>query len=190
MAILSRRAGECGAWTVGMLFGFIWCSAAAAQERRSEQEVKAAYVMNLSRYAEWPASAFMASDSTAAFNLCLLGQDPFGGMLDRMARGRFMSGHPVRLQRPATSKDARECHLAYIAGDKITEVGPWLLELDGHPVLTVGDGENFLRQGGAIALTRVDETIRFEVNVASVRRAGLILSSRVLAMAYKLHGTP
>jgi hypothetical protein len=39
-----------------------------------------------------------------------------------------------------------------------------------------------------VAFVIVNETVRFEIDAAAVRRAGLEISSRVLALATRLHG--
>jgi hypothetical protein len=62
-------------------------------------------------------------------------------------------------------------------------VDPWLAALRGNPVLTVGEGAGFLRAGGMVAFVIVDQTVRFLIDDAAARHAGLRISSRVLALA-------
>jgi hypothetical protein len=51
------------------------------------------------------------------------------------------------------------------------------------PVLTVGEGSEFLRSGGMIELFSENNRLRFNVNVAAARRAGLTISSNLLQLA-------
>lgn len=153
--------------------------------RGLEQEVKAAYLLNFTRYVDWPAGAFATSD--APVNLCVLGADPFGDVVQRTVEGRRSRGRTVRVLRPDTPDQAGDCHVAFVAG-RSPGAGPWMAALRGAPTLTVGDGSGFLRRGGMVAFVIVNETVRFEIDAAAVRRAGLAISSRVLALATRLHG--
>jgi hypothetical protein len=156
-----------------------------AQEvpRTLERQIKAAYLLNFTRYVDWPAEAFQGPD--APVNICLLGDDPFGEVMDRTVEGRRSRGRPVRVLRPDTPAQARECHVAFLAGSP-HEVEQWLEGLRGAPTLAVGDGSEFLGRGGMIGFVTVGETLRFEIAPGAAGRAGLQISSRVLALATRL----
>jgi hypothetical protein len=62
-----------------------------------EYRVKSAYLLNFTRYVEWPASAFAGPD--APLTICVLGRDPFGGVLDETIRNRRTSGRPLQVLR-------------------------------------------------------------------------------------------
>ncbi len=49
--------------------------------------------------------------------------------------------------------------------------------------LTVGDSDDFIRTGGMVGLITVENKIRFEVNLATCRRAGLRISASLLRLA-------
>jgi hypothetical protein len=55
-------------------------------------------------------------------------------------------------------------------------------------VLTVGEGEAFADAGGTISFVIVDNVVRFVINVTAGEKAGLRLSSRLLAIATRLIG--
>jgi len=50
-------------------------------------------------------------------------------------------------------------------------------------VLTVGEEEKFIEQGGLIRFLLDDNRVRFDINDLSARKAGLKISSRLLALA-------
>lgn len=183
MALLSGSRPDRLATTVSLLLLAVR-GAAAQTPPRSEYEVKAAYLLNFARYAQWPAAA--PADSSAELVICVLGHDPFGAVLDRTVAGRRVLGHPVRAMRPGSRSEALLCQMAFISGDPRAEIQPWLAELRGRPVLTVGDGPEFTEAGGTIAFVPVDQTVRFEVNRKALERSGLRLSSRVLALATRV----
>ena len=157
----------------------------AAQEGQRPEVVKAAYLLAFTRYIERPAPGPAAG---TPLTVCVLGRDPFGPVLEQTIGTRRSLGREVRVARPASAARAPGCSIAYVAGEPGAEAQPWLAALSGHPVLTVGEGPEFTAGGGMIACVTVDETIRFEINVAALRAAGLQLSSRVLALAVRVTG--
>jgi hypothetical protein len=158
-------------------------SRAPAQESPAtlERQVKAAYLLNFTRYVDWPAAAF--PDSAAPVNLCLVGADEAMPEIARQTiEGRRSRGRAVRLIRPDVPAQAGDCHVVFLpAATPLTAT--WLAALRGSPTLTVGEGPEFLRQGGMVAFVIVDQTVRFLIDNAAARGSGLRISSRVLALA-------
>jgi hypothetical protein len=158
-------------------------SSARAQEAPAtlERQVQAAYLLNFTRYVDWPPAAF--ADSAAPVDLCLAGGDEaMADIVRRTIEGRHSRGRPVRLLRPDVPVQAGDCHLVFLPAETpLTET--WLAALRGRSVLTVGEGPGFLRAGGMVAFVIVDQTVRFLIDDAAARRAGLRISSRVLALA-------
>lgn len=160
---------------------------AQAAPPASEQEVKGAYLFNFTRYVEWPAGAYASPD--APVNLCILGESGFAEIVRQTVEGRRSRGRPIRVLEPDEPSQATDCHIAFLPS-RTREARLWLGALQRAATLTVGDGPDFLRLGGMIAFVRMDQTLRFEVNAAAVRRAGLQISSRVLALATRVTGEP
>ena len=153
----------------------------------SEQEVKAAYLLNFTRYVDWPPNAFDAPD--APVNLCILGEPVFGDIVRQTVEGRRSRGRPVRVLEPDEPSQAADCHIAFLPS-RPREARVWLQALRRAATLTAGDGPDFLRRGGMVAFVMVDQTLRFEIAAAAVRRAGLQISSRVLALAMRVTEEP
>jgi hypothetical protein len=136
-----------------------------------EYEVKAAYLLNFTRYVAWPNDAFLSPDEP--LTICIIGQDPFGSALDRLLDGRRTQGRSLRVRRINKLHEAvAGCQVAY--GN---EFDPALF--NGRAVLTVGDDGGFAARGGVIGFVPVDETVRFEINVDAARANRLQISSRM-----------
>jgi hypothetical protein len=146
-----------------------------------ERQVKAAYLLNFTRYVDWPPAAF--ADSAAPVDLCVAGGDEaMADIVRRTIEGRRSRGRPVRLLRPDVPAQAGDCHLVFLPAETPL-TATWLAALRASSVLTVGEGPGFLRAGGMVAFVIVDQTVRFLIDDAAARRAGLRISSRVLALA-------
>lgn len=141
-----------------------------------EYQIKAAYLLNFTRYVEWPAPRLPAG---SPLRLCLLGRDPFGEALAGL-EGRQVNGHEVRLRTVDGVETAGECHLVFIADSEERRVGLLLRGLAGRGVLTVSDIDGFAEAGGGIGLVVDERRVRFDINLTSVQREGLRASSQLL----------
>jgi hypothetical protein len=155
-------------------------TAVAGEEPKREYVIKAAFLYNFAKFTIWPAEAFKSSD--APIDLCVLGKDRFGAALDRL-ESRSIRGRPVRVHRLRSLQATAFCHLLFVARSESPQLQDVLRAVAGRPVLTVADIPDFARQGGIINLTTPKERVRFEINVAQAREAGLRLSSKLLFLA-------
>jgi YfiR/HmsC-like len=81
-----------------------------------------------------------------------------------------------------------QCSLCQSIGKK--ELARNLEALQGQSVLTVGEDGGFTQFGGIINFVKEDNRVRFEVNVSAAERAGLKISSRLLALARIVKSLP
>lgn len=192
MALLSagERRLHLARWSLilGCIAGTV-AGEARAQEVPGalEEEVKAAYLLNFTRYVDWPPGSF--PDAESPVNLCVFGDARFGEIARRTVDGRRSRGRPVRVLLPDAPDLASGCHVAFVGGSR-AEIARRLAALAPTAALTVGDGRDFLDRGGIITFVIVNETVRFEIHPDAARRAGLELSSRLLALATRLHPEP
>jgi hypothetical protein len=71
--------------------------------------------------------------------------------------------------------------MLYIAGSDRSRLQDFLAAVKG-PVLTVGEANDFLRQGGAIQFI-TERTVRLRINLRSAREVRLTISSQLLRLA-------
>ena len=155
--------------------------ASAQRDQVAEYELKAAILYNLSRFVEWPPSAY--PDSQAPTVLCILGQDPFGDALKTLGQKEDANGRPVSIRQLKNDNEIRDCHVLYISTSERKSVVPILARLKGSSVLTVGETSHFAVQGGIIQFTLEDKQVRFEINLDAASRVALKISSRLLVLA-------
>lgn len=161
-------------------------TSAPADPERSEHHVEAAYLLNFARFVDWPPTAFAAAD--AQFAVCVLGTDPFGAILDATVAGEAIEGRRIVARRIHHVSEAESCQILFVVGaDRAETVRT---ALGARPVLTVGDDEAFARDGGMIAFREEGRTIRFDINAAAVRAAGLVARSQLLGLARIVGETP
>jgi hypothetical protein len=149
-----------------------------------EYRVKAAYLLNFTRYVEWPTST--AADT--ALSICVLGADPFGKVLDATIAGRTAQGRTLRVRRVQTASEATGCEVVFVSHETWRRNPQSVQALSSAGSLTVGDSEQFARGGGVIGFVILDETVRFVINDDARDRAGLRISSRMLSLAAAIYG--
>lgn len=145
----------------------------------SEAAVKAAYLLNFGRFVEWPAQGA----SPAPLTLCMLGEDPFGEVLDQMIEGQLVQGRKIELRRIPRPRATSHCDIAYIGFIESDRVREAISRLNRSPTLTVSDSVDFIEQGGMIEFRKSSERVTFRINLGAAQGAGLKLSSKLLKIA-------
>lgn len=173
LSFCSIAALVCSVLTEPILF--------AQQPKPNEYQVKATYLYNFGRFIKWPEEA--PAGKAASFPVCVLGQDPFGAILDATLAGEALDGKPVVLKRLASPHEAGECRILFISSTEEKRLKEILTEIDDSGILTVSDMPGFTRRGGMIQFVLEGDKVRFEINLASAESARLVLSSELLKVA-------
>lgn len=153
----------------------------AQQSRPNEYQVKAAYLFNFGRFVTWPNTPTVGKDDS--FTVCVLGQDPFGPILDSTLAGENLEGRRVTTRRISKPQDAAACRILFISSAEKNHLKEILSALDEDGVLTVSDIPDFSRRGGMIQFVMEGDRVRFEINLANAENARLTLSSELLKVA-------
>jgi hypothetical protein len=141
-----------------------------------EYEVKAAFLLNFTKFIEWPPSAFASPE--APLLICIAGDDPFGHALDQIVEGETVNGHSVAVERVRADQQ-KTCQVVYSGNNRSAATPP----LAAVGVLTVGEGDEFIQQGGIIGFVIENRHVRFAVNLKAAANAGLKVSSKLLSVA-------
>jgi YfiR/HmsC-like len=157
----------------------------AAAIEASASAVKAAFLYRFGFFVEWPPTAFAASDSP--INLCIVGADPFGSLIDDTVKGQKIGGRAVRVRRLSAITSKSGCHIVYFADDSDPRSAQALAALRGSGVLTVTDGHNGEAGGGIINFVIKDNHVRFDIDENAAATGGLVISSRLLNLALNVN---
>jgi hypothetical protein len=146
--------------------------------RLEEAEVKAAFLFNFAQFVTWPETAFRTPE--APFVIGILGDDPFGKLLDDVVSGESVGGHRLVVARFRRIEDVEGCHVLFVAALPPDQAPRLFAKLTGAPVLTVGDADAFAGDGGMIGFHTDRNRIRLRVNLAAASAAHLTISSNLL----------
>jgi len=160
-------------------------NASADQGTSSEHRVKAAFLYNFAKFVRWPAESFGSPEDPII--LCILGVNPFGEALktikNKVVRGRPLLIRKIRETGKTGAEKIKDCHILFISISETKNIPGILSAIRGRPIMTVSDMERFARHGGVIALFRMKNNIRFEINLEAARQNNLKISSRLLKLA-------
>jgi hypothetical protein len=148
-------------------------------------EVKTAFLYNFAKFIDWPASDFASPQSP--FTICVLGQDPFGNMLDDTLNGKLVGNRPLVVQRMRDKVEARRCQIVFVSSSESAHLAEIFASLQKTNVLLVGEMNGFAALGGTIEFTIDENHVRFTINIDAVDRSGLKFSSKLLAVAKIVH---
>jgi len=161
---------------------------ASAQQGSSIEEVEAAYLHRFAGYIEWPPQAFPSAQ--APFVVGVAGSEKVYAELARLSSGRPVQGRPVQVRRLLRPQEVAAVHLAFIGPEAWSVVPAWLNAAEGLPVAVVTDAPRGSDLGALLTFVNVDNRLRFEASMPAAERAGLQLSSRLLAVAKRVVGGP
>ncbi len=182
--MLMRSHGCIFTLTLWLALLSLSAAAPAQQPKAPEAEIEAVYVFKFSQFITWPRSA----QSKPSFDICILGEDPFGPFLDKTIRGETVNGKPVVDRHILRPQDAGGCAIVYISRSEASRLRQDLLALHDWPVLTVSDIPDFADKGGMIAFVLQSGRVRFQMDLTPAEQAGLMFSSELLRVAVEVKG--
>ncbi len=153
-------------------------AAGAHAEASIEREVKATYLYKFAPFVDWPPTVF--ESSTAPLNICVVGTDPFGPLLDQAVATQRIGEHPIALRRLTGA--ATGCHIAYVGGQE-EFVAQSVAQFRTMPVLTVTDVRVGSAAHGIINFVVEANHVRFDIDDAAAAQSGLVISSKLLRLA-------
>jgi uncharacterized protein DUF4154 len=161
----------------------IWLAVAvpapAQRAAFDEREVKAVFLFNFVQFVSWPDQAFDGREAPIVIGI--LGEDPFGSVLDDVVKGELVRGRRLVVTRFRRVEDVK-AHVLFVSRSEADRYEQVLAPLRAQSTLTVGETAGFTERGMIRFLTEQNR-VRLEVNVGAAKAAGLTISSNLLRAA-------
>ncbi len=179
----SRTRAARGLRAVAGLLLILACASAAAADQTQSLEfpVKATYLYKFAPFVDWPPAVFAAPESPIV--MCIVGDDPFGPMLDRAVAGERIRNRPIVVRRLRTADRRAGCHIMYIAGSSSQSVEAALRAVEGAPILTITDAMHQSAVKGIVHFVIQERRVRFQIDDMAAARNGIKISSKLLNLA-------
>jgi len=169
--------------TLFLSLSLVWLLAVGggrAQDSSSiEYQLKAAFLLNFTKFVEWPPAAFAKADSPIV--LGILGENPFGEVL----KGKTINNRLLKVEPFRSLAEVTNCHILFIRASEKERLPAIIQSLGKACVLTVGDEIDGFTARGMINFVQREKKIRFQINEAAAKRADLKISSKLLSLAVR-----
>ncbi len=163
--------------------------ALAEQPNATEDQVKAAFLLNFAKLAEWPREAL--PDGPAPLTIGVNGgNEEFLNVLKAVVSAKASGRHPLMVKPVISDEDMKSCHIVFFRGSQSRRTQNNLQDLAQAGVLLVGEDPSFLRRGGMINLVREHGSIRFEINSDALYLSKIHFSSQILALGKASERSP
>ena len=174
---LSRYLSICIATALSLLM----CGVARPAAPVSEYQIKAVYLFNFGQFVEWPPEAFPAPN--APFVIGIVGDDPFGPMLENVVRGESLGTRAITVRRFDAVDEVKDCNILFIGRKEAARLPATLAAVRGRSILTVTDVAGGERDGAMIVLVTENNRVRMRINPSAAKASKLVISSKLLRPA-------
>jgi len=156
-------------------------SVARGQIVSHEYPLKAVFLFNFAQFTDWPTNAFDAPDSP--FVIGVLGDDPFGALLDDAVRDEAVNGRTFVVERYQRVEVIKTCHILFISQSETQRLDKIVNSLKGKPILTVSEIDDSAYRGVCVRFITENNKIRLRINTDALQAANLTMSSKLLRVA-------
>jgi hypothetical protein len=183
-----RRAARSALLGAAALFvaALSFVDSGIAQAPVEEYRVKAAFLFHFVQLVDWPPGAL--GEEKNPLTVCTVGKDSFQGDLETALQGKLIGTHPLHVEHLKPSQEIKNCRVVFISGSERAQVPVIIAALKDDAVLSVGESDDFIKEGGMIGFCVDNNKVRFEINVGAADRAKLKISSRLLLLAKNVIG--
>lgn len=158
---------------------------AQAQAIHEEGRVKAAFLVRFGQFIDWPADTFKATDGV--FVIGVIGSTSVLDGLQQLASNRAAAGRAVSVHAIRSGNDLPHMHVLFVGTSERGRMAEHVASVAGRPVLVVGEWDEAVAQGAAINFMLIERRVRFEIALDTAQKAGLVVSSRLLSVAARIH---
>jgi hypothetical protein len=151
-----------------------------------ESQVKAAFLFHFAQLVDWPADP--NSDGNRSLIVCVFDDDPQRHELQSTLEGKLIGERVLHIRLLNDPQAIPGCKVLFLSRDEGHRQPEILQDLRDQPVLTVGESDSFLSDGGMIRFRIESDRIRFDINLTAADSAHLKISSRLLLLATSVTG--
>lgn len=172
-------------WIRYMVFILISAMLPISQAAPAAQEyqIKAVFLFNFVNFITWPDKSF--KQNSEPFRICILGDDPFGVVLDVTVEKHSVEGRSLKIIRLKEVVAGRICQILFISElepSRQKDILKIIRSLN-LPILTVGDTDDFIQAGGMIKFFSRNNKIRLGVNPDALEAVGLKADANLLNLS-------
>lgn len=152
----------------------------------NENRIKSGFLLNFPKFVTWPAPHH--TEGNEKFRYCVLNGERYRSALFKSLRGQSIQAKPIDLVFIDSIDQANNCAALFVGKWDVDQAGDALGLLLSPAVLTIADDIVDESVETIIRFYKDGSNLRFEINPDKAAEAGLVVSSRLLAIA-RIRGT-
>jgi len=154
---------------------------AVYQKDPGPEKFKAIFIYNFTKNFEWPES------KANEFNIAILGSNTtLINYLTEMSNTKMVGTKKVVVKNINSISESAKPEILFILPDKSSVLAEAVAKYKGKGTLIITEKQGLAKVGAAINFVVADNNIKFELNKTSAGKAGLVVSSKIEAMALKV----
>jgi len=144
-----------------------------------EKKVRVAILHQVATHTTWPGALLNKPDEPITIGI--LGKNVFGKHLTRL-QTKKVRGRPIRVRHFRTAAAARKTHILVITFESKSAIKKALQDLAQVPVVTIGEGREFVDLGGIVGIVTNKKTI-IGINLKAAKSKRLKLHASLVKLA-------
>ena len=174
-----------------ILIGLMIAIPEASSRSYEEHEIKAAFLYSFAQFITWETrattgqtaaqTAALTAAQTTALTYCAVQEGPVVNALKELIAAKQTAGETRRYTLLADLSNIRQCHILFLGADNNKSESLQLRPEES--VLTVGDSQGFVANGGIIEFRRQGARVQVHINLATARAQRIQISSKLLKLA-------
>ncbi|MFI3137595.1 MAG: YfiR family protein [Methylococcaceae bacterium] len=145
-----------------------------------EYAVRAGLASNLARFTTWPDAAVASMGKN--ITLCLVGNPDLEETFTNL-NGKTIGEKILQVRYLSRLNNLNECQLIYISELDKNKLLLLINEIKSLPILTIGEDDFFIKNGGMVSLQIINGKVSITVNLNAAKNSNLSISARVLKLA-------
>lgn len=149
-----------------------------SQPKSSENNVKAVFIYNFTKYLEWSKEV-----DSKTFDIVIFGKSDITNPLIEIAKIRKAGEKKINVSQINDISKIPDCHILFVDPSE-EELLPELLQIAKQKnILIISSKKGFGNQGVPINFVTIDGKVKFEINIDSIENIGVKPSSQLLKLA-------
>ena len=156
------------------------CAPLSEQVSVSEDDVRAVVLFHLTQFVEWP-----EINDSIPYRICVAGRVGTSLALEHLTQGKSIRSHRIQVEQIAGPTETRGCQIVFIGACLRPRLQQYLTSLRDSDILTVGEQPGFADLGGMVQLFFQPQRVGLVVNLESIQRSHLTVSSKLLRLGQR-----
>jgi YfiR/HmsC-like len=158
------------------------------QPATREQQIKAAFIYNFTKFVEWPSASFESKVDPIVIGV--LEQTPLTAELEFAVQDRRVNGRGILVRKVSSVEEIKRVQVLYVGAGEDSRYAALASPVQGSAVLTIGESSAFAAAGGIINFILDGDKVHFEINMRSAELAHLKVSAQLQKLATSVLRSP